>query len=328
MGECAECEMSLSASLLQSLSRVVGHSHIKQGIVLGLVAKEHVYIEGPPGVAKTMLAETMAAATRLEFYFYQMHRDTRLSELIGEAVVVRSQDAETGGEIIRQQNKPGGVLTADLCVLDDISRAPGEALNVLLRILNERKLGQTPIPLRSAIATANPAGEQYYTEPLDRALLDRFTIQLKISGLLQEGAWAEVNELLSAECQPSATTAQRRNVEPIASSVLDEAWVALGQVIVPPKVQGLLIRFLKQLHEVCAHSSAAEEVLLTDRTFVVKSIKLLKAKAVLEGRDLCEPSDLLALQYMTAFRVPDAVHAAIPAMLEELAAESGDTSGL
>lgn len=83
--------MSLSASLLQSLSRVVGHSHIKQGIVLGLVAKEHVYIEGPPGVAKTMLAETMAAATRLEFYFYQMHRDTRLSELIGEAVVVRSQ---------------------------------------------------------------------------------------------------------------------------------------------------------------------------------------------------------------------------------------------
>ena len=83
-----------------------------------------------------------------------MHRDTRLAELIGEAVVMRSTDPETGGEIIRQHNRPGGVLTSDLCVLDDISRAPGESLNVLLRILNERKIGDTPIPLRSAIATS------------------------------------------------------------------------------------------------------------------------------------------------------------------------------
>ena len=38
-------------------------------------------------------------------------------------------------------NRKGGILTAEICVLDDISRAPGEALNVLLRVLNERKFG-------------------------------------------------------------------------------------------------------------------------------------------------------------------------------------------
>ena len=46
-------------------------------------------------------------------------------------------------------------------MLDDISRAPGEALNVLLRILNERKFGNDPIPLITAIATGNPSGDEY-----------------------------------------------------------------------------------------------------------------------------------------------------------------------
>ena len=66
-------------------------------------------------------------------------------------------------------------------MLDDISRAPGEALNVLLRILNERKFGETPIPLLTAIATSNPLRDEYYNEPLDPANLDRFAIQLRVS---------------------------------------------------------------------------------------------------------------------------------------------------
>ena len=49
----------------------------------------------------------------------------RLHELVGEATIVRESAAE--GEVIRQGVRPGGVLTADVCVLDDISRAPGEA---------------------------------------------------------------------------------------------------------------------------------------------------------------------------------------------------------
>lgn len=57
-------------------------------------------------------------------------------------------------------NTFAGILTAEISVLDDISRAPGEALNVLLRILNERKFGNDEIPLVTAIATANPSGDQ------------------------------------------------------------------------------------------------------------------------------------------------------------------------
>ena len=65
---------------------------------------------------------------------------------------------------------------AQVCILDDITRAPGEALNVLLRILEERMHGSNQIPLVSAIATANPAGDAYYTDPIDPATLDRFDV--------------------------------------------------------------------------------------------------------------------------------------------------------
>ena len=49
-------------------------------------------------------------------------------ELIGDAVISRNVDGATGAETIRQQTQPGGLLTAQICVLEDITRCPGEAL--------------------------------------------------------------------------------------------------------------------------------------------------------------------------------------------------------
>ena len=158
---------------------VVGHAEAKDALLLALVCREHIYLEGPPGSAKTRMAEIAARGASLGFFFYQMHRDTRLSELVGDVVLERRVLPGLEGERIHQTIEPGGILTAEICVLDDISRAPGEALNVLLRILNERKFGEKPIPLLTAIATSNPLRDEYYNEPLDPANLDRFAIDRK-----------------------------------------------------------------------------------------------------------------------------------------------------
>ena len=160
---------------------VIGHDPVKTGLLLGLMAREHIYVEGPPGMAKTMLAELVAAASNLRFYLYQFHRDTRLAELVGDIVIQREPRGDSG-EVIQQSIQKGGVLTAELCVLDDISRSPGEALNVLLRVLNERQFQTERIPLLTAIATSNPTVDDYYNEPLDPANLDRFTIQIRSTG--------------------------------------------------------------------------------------------------------------------------------------------------
>ena len=58
--------------------------------------------------------------------------------------------------------------------------------------------------------------------------------------------------------------------------------------------------------------------LLTDRTFLVKAVKILKAKAVLEGRDRCVPEDLHVLKYLTAFRIPEELHNRIEEIIDQL----------
>ena len=82
-------------------------------------------------------------------------------------------------------------------MLDDISRAPGESLNVLLRILNERKYGDEDIPLLTAIATSNPTADEYYNEPLDPANLDRFVIQVNSKGISYSKQWDDVKKIIS-----------------------------------------------------------------------------------------------------------------------------------
>ena len=68
---------------------VVGHTNVKNGICLALIAKQHVYIEGPPGSAKTLLAETTANETNSKIFFTQLHRDTRINDLLGDEILIR-----------------------------------------------------------------------------------------------------------------------------------------------------------------------------------------------------------------------------------------------
>ena len=220
-------------------SYVVGHDDVKEALMLGLIAREHIYLEGPPGTAKTMLAEITSEAAELEFFFYQLHRDTRLAELVGDTVIVREQDES--GEVIRQMNRKGGILTSEICVLDDISRSPGEALNVLLRVLNERKFGGDRIPLLTAIATGNPTEEDYYNEPLDPANLDRFTLQMKTLGLLQRNHWESAAKIIDLYASTDSRAAIKDRVD---RSALDDAHEAMPKVDLTAEVKQLLLEFL------------------------------------------------------------------------------------
>ena len=290
---------------------VVGHNDVKEALMLGLIAREHIYLEGPPGTAKTMLAEITSEAAELEFFFYQLHRDTRLAELVGDTVIFREQ--ESGGEVIRQMNRKGGILTSQICVLDDISRSPGEALNVLLRVLNERKYGGDPIPLLTAIATGNPTKEDYYNEPLDPANLDRFTLQMKTLGLVGRNHWEDAAQVIDLYASVSSVPKVDEKVDRAA---LDAANAALPKVDLTPAVKQLVLEFLNVL--INDYGCDDKNSMLTDRTFLVKAIKILKAKAVLEGRDHCVPEDMFVMKYLTTFRIPEELHERIEDIIAEL----------
>jgi len=283
---------------------VVGHDEAKRALLLALLCREHIYLEGPPGAAKTRMAEVAARAAGLGFFFYQLHRDTRLAELVGDVVLEREPLAG-GGERIAQRTLPGGIATAEVCVLDDISRAPGEALNVLLRLLQERKLGDAPIPLMTAIATSNPQRDEYYNEPLDPANLDRFALQLRVPGLLGAEDLAPARELIE-RAAGGALAEDARASAVCDRAALGAAHAALAAVAVSLRTRNALLEALRILR--AEYGCDETNSLLTDRTFLVKAVKLLRGHAWLAGRSEVASEDLAVLRWMTTFRVPEEAH--------------------
>ena len=297
---------------------VVGHEEVKIALLLGVIAREHIYVEGPPGTAKTMLAEIISGAAQLKFFFYQLHRDTRLSELLGDLVISKEQ-TETG-EVIKQRVVKGGILTAEICLLDDISRAPGESLNVLLRILNERKFFDDNIPLLTAIATSNPTADEYYNEPLDPANLDRFVLQISAQGLSYGKRWDEAKEVIKLYTErPAEYEVPAR----VSKEIFDEYYKKLGSVGIPEEVQEALANFVATLIEDfgCDESNS----MISDRTFFVKSLKIMRSHALLHDREVCTLEDLNALKYMTAFRIPEEVFLQLDQIIEDLTTKKKKT---
>eukprot|EP00466_Bigelowiella_natans_P010480 jgi/Bigna1/130919/aug1.12_g5627 len=304
-------------------------------------------------------SETTAALFGGDFFFYQFHRDTRLSELIGDTVLVKSTHDETGGEIIKQMNNRGGILTCDMCVLDDISRAPGdkkeeeaqnniflpspsEALNILLRLLNERKFQGESIPLLTAIATGNPSSdESYYNEPLDPANLDRFVLQVESKSLIQDHNWEDALQLMDDFGDLTTTTSsgflkendklneeeveekdyddrkmQQQQQQQMNLDLLRDSQKLASYVHVPIKVKRLLLSFIQALENddrVQDHNH-----ILSDRTMLVKTVKVLKAHALLNGRMHVTPEDLKVLSLITTYRVPPEVHKEVPLLINAL----------
>ena len=292
---------------------IIGQADIKEALILALIAQEHIFLQGEPGCAKTLLAEVAGNAANLKFQYCQLHRDTRLSELVGDIVLERTP-MPGGAEVISQKIQPGGLLTADVALLDDITRAPGEALSVLLRVLNERQFQREKIPLLTAIATSNPTVDDYYNEPLDPANLDRFTIQIRSAGLLQENQWEQVAELI--DLYSTSRFSEEIRPEPILDrEVFDNAYEVLHHVEVTDLVKrglmDILSRFVNQFKLDQSNS------LITDRSFLVKTIKILRANALLAGRMVVALEDLHSLTFLTTFRVPEEINRSMPELVNE-----------
>ena len=296
---------------------VIGHRSVKEALLLALIGQEHLYVQGEPGCAKTLLAEVTAHTANLKFHFSQLHRDTRLTELVGDVVLRKTILPGGEGEVIEQELAPGGMLTSEVVLLDDICRAPGEALNVLLRVLNERKFQKMRIPLMSAIATTNPTEDEYYNEPLDPANLDRFTFQLKTQGAVASADWEEARAILDRyEGFPADINAEGR----VSADALRASYDAHKQVVIPDTVMRAYRKILDDLRN--RYGCDASNSLLTDRTMLVKVPRMIKAMAFLHGRSVAETEDLRVLKYILTFRVPEQVYENLDQIIDQAVEEN------
>ena len=154
---------------------VVGQDAVVSGLVVALLCRGHVLLEGVPGVAKTLLVRTLAAALQLEFKRVQFTPDLMPGDITGSLVY----DARTAAFEFR-----AGPVFTNLMLADEINRTPPKTQAALLEAMEERQVSVDGDPLALpdpfiVIATQNPI-EYEGTYQLPEAQLDRFLLKLNV----------------------------------------------------------------------------------------------------------------------------------------------------
>jgi MoxR-like ATPase len=155
---------------------VVGQDAVVSGLVIALLCRGHVLLEGVPGVAKTLLVRTLSAALQLDFKRVQFTPDLMPGDITGSLVY----DARTAEFEFR-----AGPVFTNLLLADEINRTPPKTQAALLEAMEERQVSvdgdprSLPDPFIVA-ATQNPI-EYEGTYQLPEAQLDRFLLKLNVT---------------------------------------------------------------------------------------------------------------------------------------------------
>jgi MoxR-like ATPase len=159
--------------------RIVGQHDVVDNVVAALLAGGHVLLVGVPGLAKTLLVQTVAQALALDFSRVQFTPDLMPSDITGTEIL--EEEHATGRRVFKFVRGP---IFANVVLADEINRAPPKTQAALLQAMQEHAVtaaGQThrlPEPF-FVLATQNPI-EQEGTYPLPEAQLDRFMFELRV----------------------------------------------------------------------------------------------------------------------------------------------------
>jgi MoxR-like ATPase len=169
-------ESSFVALLKNEMAKViVGQAKMLDRLLIGLLTRGHILLEGVPGLAKTLAISTLAKTIDTKFRRLQFTPDLLPADLMGTMIYNQKT-----GEFVPKK----GPIFANIILADEINRAPAKVQSALLEAMQERQvtIGDTTYPLDDpflVLATQNPI-EQEGTYPLPEAQVDRFMLKVKI----------------------------------------------------------------------------------------------------------------------------------------------------
>ena len=173
---------------------IVGQKALIERMMVTLLCRGHLLVEGVPGLAKTLAVKTLGQVLDLHFARIQFTPDLLPADLIGTMIYQQ----KTGEFVARK-----GPVFTNLLLADEVNRAPAKVQSALLEAMQERQvtLGETSHPLPEpflVFATQNPI-EQEGTYPLPEAQVDRFLLKVRVDYPRREEERQILDRMMSGE---------------------------------------------------------------------------------------------------------------------------------
>jgi MoxR-like ATPase len=261
---------------------VVGQTETINLLLTALFSGGHVLLEGPPGVAKTFIAQSFARTLDLGFGRIQFTPDLMPGDILG----VNLYNFQTGEFALRK-----GPIFCELLLADEINRAPPKTQAALLEAMQERRVTldgapHTLSPRFMTVATQNPV-EQQGVYPLPEAQLDRFLFKhvLKYPSAEEERAIVATHGARNGHPDPAALgLGAVVNGAELGEAAAAVATIRLNDAVVDYVVA--LVRSTRATADLEGGASPRAAAMLATAA---------RARAALEGRDYVIPDDVKAL---------------------------------
>ncbi len=268
---------------------IVGQDHLLERMVVALLARGHILVEGVPGLAKTMAIKTLAESIGGEFKRIQFTPDLVPADLIG----TRIYNQKTG-----EFNTSLGPVFTNLLLADEINRAPAKVQSALLEVMQERQVTigresfKVPHPFL-VLATQNPI-ETEGTYALPEAQVDRFMLKVLV-GYPNEREEFVIVERMTGQLMPVQKV--------LTTDQLVELQQAADRVYVDPALIEYAVRMVTATRKLKEYGVGDMIKYVTFGASPRASINLIltaKALAFVRGRDYALPQDVsdMALDVM------------------------------
>ncbi|MEM7263667.1 MAG: AAA family ATPase [Planctomycetota bacterium] len=232
--------VALTERVLRQLDRILlGRSELHRMVLVGILSRGHILLEGLPGVGKTALIKALGQLLRLEFQRVQFTPDLMPSDILGSHLL-QEEEGGRGREMVFQ---PGPIFT-NILLADEINRASPKTQSALLEAMQERSvtlMGQTrelPKPF-FVLASQNPI-ELEGTYPLPEAQLDRFLMKLSVSNVDVD----VLDGIISSRRRGEPPTPS----ESLEADELDRLFATMDKIFLPRPVSRYVARLVAATH--------------------------------------------------------------------------------